>query len=479
LKRVKFGVIHKSYVRRDKRMNISEKIAELTLQTTYESLPEGIITQVKRAILDTMGVTLAGSIDPIGKQIIRFVSDIGGKTTCSVIGGGITTSVVNAAFANGTILHALDYDDSGAHTQGHPSAPIFPVVMALAEDLGSDGKSIIESYVVGVELFSRLSRAMPMLHLKGWHPTCVFGTLAATISAAKLLKLNANQIVMALGIACSFASGIVNNFGTMTKSLHIGNAARNAITAALLAKGGFTASSEVFADGGFVSIFTNQSNTEQDLLKSLESWGNPYALLSPGISVKKYPSCSLTHRAIDALIDIQEEKRIQAQDVRSIECKTTPRAVKVLSFDNPQNSLEAKFSMQFVLATAFIDYNVELKHFSEGYLQDSTLRELMKKVKISVHDDWTEQDSNLRPDVVTITLNDGTVYSREVQFSRGSALSPMSMDELIAKFKMCAGTVINDDDMLRVLDIISTLESKENIYDLMRIVSLRSNHGGK
>ncbi|GAE32136.1 MmgE/PrpD family protein [Halalkalibacter hemicellulosilyticus] len=450
-------------------MNSSDKIAQLVCNTHYDDLPEEIILKVKRAIIDTIGVTLVGSQDPIGHKMRTFVKGESLSPYSSVIGGGFKTSLSAATLANGTMAHILDYDDSGANTQGHPSAPILPVLLSLAEHYHIGGKKIIESYVVGVELFSCLSKAMPMLHMRGWHPTKVLGTLAATVSAAKILDLDYSQVKMAVGIAGSQASGLTMNFGTMTKALHVGNAAQSAITSVMLAKSGFTSSDNIFKnDGGFLEVYSDRE--EEDLIRNLELWGKPYSIIQPGISVKRYPSCALTHRAIDGVIDMKNSHEFTYQDIGELECRTSPRALHVLKYTKPQTILEAKFSMQYVLSAAVIFGKVGLSEFTEEKLNNSEVIRLMEKVKVRVHNDWEEGD-NLREDEVVITLYSGQTIKRKIKFAKGSALSPMSLEDLIDKYVDCASCYLNTDEINSSLELLLDFEKLDSINRLMSIIS--------
>ncbi|MBU1207940.1 MAG: MmgE/PrpD family protein [Proteobacteria bacterium] len=300
-------------------MEIVKKMAEFLVKTNFDNLPPDAVVSVKQAMLDTMGVALA----------------------------------------NGTMAHALDYDDTGAGCQGHPSVPLMPTVLALGEELGSSGKEIITAYVLGIEAWSKISANMPALHFKGWHPTAVFGPMGTAAAAAKLLKLDAEQIMMALGLAGSQAAGLGQNFGTMTKPFHAGNAARSGIVAALLVRDDFTATKEIL-EGPLGFPYAFYWSEKVDVAQMAENLGNPFTIVSPGINVKKFPTCYLTHRAIDALMHLIEEYDLKPGDIEKIDCQASPRAVKMLFYREPRNGQEGKFSMNFCLSVALADRKVGL-----------------------------------------------------------------------------------------------------------------------
>jgi len=451
-------------------MGITEKMARFIMETNLEKMPDEVVGITKKAMLDTIGVALAGSVDPAGKAITAFADRHRSKPVAGVIGGKIRTSSTLAALANGTIAHALDYDDAGAYTQGHPSAVLMPVVLALAEELSASGEKIIEAYVLGVEIWSKVSRTMPMLQLKGWHPTAVLGAIGATAAAAKLLKLDVEQIMNALGLAGSEAAGLGQNYGTMTKPLHAGNAARSGIVAAMLAKEGFTAAKDIMeGDMGFPAAFYGGSTV--DVSKMTENLGAPFAVISRGINVKRYPSCAGTHRPIDAMLHLIDSYDIKPEEVEAVDCQVSPRAKKILFYDNPATGSEGKFSIQFVMAAAIKDRKVELAQFTDEKVNDPVIKALMKRVNLRVHPDWVEgKDTDARPDVVLVKLMDGREYSYGVDFARGHAKVPLTDEELLTKYRECAKLVLEDKEIERCVELIKKLEKLEDIKELMDIL---------
>ncbi|MFQ5933470.1 MAG: MmgE/PrpD family protein, partial [Dehalococcoidia bacterium] len=226
-------------------MNITESVADFILETRLDDVPGEAIIQAKRAILDTLGVALAGSREEPSRIVLEFVQERGGRATASIVGAGLRTDCLSAALVNGTMAHALDYDDVNDAMMGHPSAPLVPAVMALAQEVGASGERALEAFLVGFEVECKLGLAVGHSHyVKGWHATSTLGTMGAAASAAKLLGLDKRCTQMALGIAASMAGGMRQNFGTMTKPLHVGHAARSGLLAALLAQKGFTASAD-------------------------------------------------------------------------------------------------------------------------------------------------------------------------------------------------------------------------------------------
>ena len=452
-------------------MEVVKKIAEFVVKTNFEALPQEAVTAVKKAFLDTLGVALAGSIEPASKIITAFVKKLGGNPTCGVIAGKIRTSAPNAALANGVIAHVLDYDDTGAGAQGHPSVPLFPTVLALGEELGCSGKEILTAYVLGAEVWSKVSAQMPMLHMKGWHPTAVFGTLGAGMAAAKLLKLNVEETMMTLGLAGSQSAGVVQNFGTFTKSFHAGNAARSGIMAALLVKDGYTATQDILeGHAGFpVTFFGGQ---KVDVAGMAENLGQPFAVVSPGINVKKFPACYGTHRAIDATIHLAKENNLKPEDVAEVDVQVPPRTLQILFYNKPTTALEAKFSMHFTLAAALIDRKVSLSQVTDAKAKDPLILDLERKVKMRPFPDAdANENGDKRPDVVTIKMKNGKEYSHSVLRARGHSDVPLSWDELLEKYRDCARVALNDQQVARTIEIMGNLEKLGNVKELASIVT--------
>jgi len=417
-------------------MNVLHEISIFINKINYIDLSYEVIHAVKRAFIDTMGVSLIGTKEKVSKLITEFVKNNNNIQHSVVIGGGFKTSKIDSALANGTILHALDYDDTGAFTQGHPSAPIFPVIIAFAEEYKLSGKDIIEAYVIGIEVFSRLSRAMPMLHLKGWHPTSILGTVVSAATASKLLKLSVDETTIALSLAGTQAFGMIKSFGTMAKPFHVGKATSNGIMSALLAQLGFTASDDFFnGELNFANTIFASKNHKIDEIPILI--GKPLSIVSPGINIKNYPSCSLTHRAIDATLFILKNHQFAINDIDIIICHTPPRAKKVLVYNRPKTGLEAKFSMPFVIACAVKYQEVGIKYFT---------------------------------DLVQIILKNGQSFEKKVDFPIGTSKNPLSDADLIKKYTDCASEVLSKEATQELLNLILNLETLENINSIIKII---------
>lgn len=456
-------------------MNVTEEIARFIVETDLRKMPPEVIALTKNAMIDTIGVGLAGATDPVGKAITAFVQKFECGPVARVIGSNVLTSSHLAALANGTIFHALEYDDVGGGTQGHPSAVLMPVIISLGEELGVSFKELVEAYVLGLEIWAKIASTMPMMRLKGWHPTGVLGTIGAAAAAAKLMKLSTGQTIAALGIAASEAAGLIHNLGTATKCLHAGNAARSGIMAASLAKDGFTAAEDILGkDGGFPATFYGKLTVYPS--KMVEQLGNPFALISPGITVKKYPSCFGTHRVLDAILHLVNSFAFQAEEIRAVNCLVDPERYKILLYSNPRTRLEAKFSMQFAVATAIAARNFGLAQDNEELVKDSKIKSLMKRVTCSIHPDWVEgkDTSYTRPDMTEVRLYNGKAYSYEVLTAIGDPKIPLTQQQLLAKFRECAKLVLGKKEIESCIELVWGIEELKNVRELTNILVANS-----
>jgi len=453
-------------------MEATAKLARFIVETGYEHMPVAAIVSAKNAFLDTLGVALAGSREPAAKIITGLIRNLGGEPRAGIIGESMRTNASHAGWANAIMAHALDYDDDIGVGYGHPSTVIVPAVLALGEELGSSGRDVIEAYVLGVEAWFKVARTMPRLHTLGWHPTGVFGALGAAAAAAKLLKLDVAQTLMALGLAGSQSAGMTQNLGTMTKPFHAGNAARSGIIAAMLAKEGYTATRSILeGELGFAAALCGAGKV--DVSKMVDKLGAPFAVVSPGINVKNYPCFYSAHKSIDAMLHLIAKHGITPEDVAAVDCRVPARITKVLFYTEPGTELEAKFSMQFFMAAALADRKLGLAQFTEARVSDPVIRGLMKKVTMCVHEGIDNHDAPEPPDVVTVTLNDGRRLSHAVNTARGHADTPLSTEALREKFRDCAGLVRNEGDVNRLIELLAKLEELEDLERLMVILTGR------
>lgn len=448
--------------------DITGDLAKFIIHTKFGHIPKECIRRAKHCFLDFIGVTLAGSSHPIANVVIKYLRTLECRSRSTVIGCHVKTSVPHAAFANAATGHVLDYDDIKTLI-GHPSVTIIPVVLSLAEQLNSNGKEILTAFIIGFEISSKIAKGVePGQTLKGWHATSSTGIFGAVAAAGKLMKLNSEKMRYAFGIAATFASGLRRNIGTMTKPLHAGEAAEKGLKAALLSEMGITADSNILEGKyGFGDVFAK----DYDKNKIVDRLGDPYEVLEGGF--KLYPCCASAHTAIDALLFLTNHHHINPSFVEEIEVGTVPINLDNLIYVNPKNAIEARFSMQFCLATALLEKQVLLEHFVDQRIHDPKMIELMPKIKLFLHPDLTDLGyRGTENAIVKIKMKKGQEYVKRVDIPRGHFQNPLSEKELIWKYKNCCKSILSDKAIIRSIDLILQLDSINNIKKIMSILEL-------
>jgi 2-methylcitrate dehydratase PrpD len=451
----------------EKLMNVTAKIAEFVMNAKYETIPPKALETGKLAVRDCLGVALAGSKEEDAKICAEIARQEGAKEEATVIGQGFKSSALQAAFANGTAAHAMDFDHSFT-LMGQPTAPIIPAVLALGESLGVSGRQLLEAYATGFEVTGKLAHSLRDSKHDGWHAPSTLGSFGAAAGCAKLLGLNAAKIEMALGIAASMASGVVSNFGTMTKPLHVGLGARNGVLAAKLAQGGYTANAQAIEAGmGFYKVFHGETAIHTEAVEEL---GKSYALESDGIRIKPYPCGGLTHQAIDTVLDFRAKHGVTAEMVESIDVDVMRHTFERIIFKVPQNGIQGKFCMPYLLARAIIDGRVFIDAFTDAAVRDPNVLKLAERIQMRLDNNLPSRDLGSRPCRVTLRLKNGQTYSREVQHSKGGPEFPMTADELKTKFTDCARQTLSEASTQRALDDLNRLETLPDIRPLCQLL---------
>jgi len=454
-------------------------IAEFVVNTSYEQLPDKAVQIAKTSIIDGIGTCIAGAESPPGRIITDYIGERANSPEATVIAKNVKTSCAEAALANGTMMHALDYDDCADGFLGHPTTVILPAVLALGEWLGISGKEVLLSYILGYDVCNRVGSGIgPAYYETGWHSTATIGTLAAATAASKVLRLDVQQTRIAIGIAASLAGGLRQNFGTMTKSLHAGNAARNGVFAALLAQKGFTADQGILENPfGYARVFSGTA--EANFKKMINNFGAPFEIVSRPPIIKLYPSCRGTAGCIDAILHLIRLHDISAESVVEVECRTSSHTPKELIHSRPRTALEGKFSLEYCMAVAIIDKEVGLRQFTDDKVEDTKIQEIISKVRYSHPPEMgsTSADSMRGRVEVVLKLKDGTEFSRLVEAAKGDPENPLTAKEIETKFLDCAQFVFPQQDAKRFLEIIFMLEKIEDISVLMELLGCPS--GGK
>ncbi|HTW70272.1 MAG TPA: MmgE/PrpD family protein, partial [Acetobacteraceae bacterium] len=394
-------------------MTIATDLANRICALTFDTLPPEAVHWARVGIIDTIGVTLAGAIEPCAVLARRVAAPAPGNAL--LFGTATRTAPAEAAWVNGTASHALDFDDCSNTLGGHPSAPVLPALFALADGTALSGRALITAYIAGFETETRIAHAVNFYHYeKGWHPTATLGVFGAAAACASLLRLTPEQTATALAIAASFSSGLKANFGTMTKPLHVGQSGRNGLVAALLAREGFTASFDAMEHPqGFFRVFNGEGNFDADAV--LRDWGAPLDIVTPGIAIKQYPCCGSTHPAVDAMLHLVRQHRLKPEQVERVVSRTHKRRLRHTNRPHLRSALDAKFSVQYCLARALLDGRVVLSQFEGEAHEDPRITDLMARIEATPQPDVIPDDGKHFGADVEVFTKDGSRYAHSVE----------------------------------------------------------------
>jgi 2-methylcitrate dehydratase PrpD len=350
--------------------------------------------------------------------------------------GKTTAAAPEAAWINATAAHALDFDDVAL--RGHPSAVLVPAILAEAQAIGASGKEMMAAYAAGYETWAELVRRdADHHHAKGWHPTGIFGAIGAAAACASLRKLDASKAAHAIALGASQSAGLMANFGTMTKPFHAGRAAHAGVISARLAGAGFTASPDALEHPqGFLSAVSPSGRIDAEM--PIEA-GTNWKLPRDKLSVKKYPLCFCTHRALDGVLDLIAANPVEAEKVSRVTVSISRNHATILRNHLPQTGLEAKFSMEFAMASALVARRAGLAEFQDVFVRRPEIQALMPRVVVEPD----EREDPATPgkafyDLVSVETTDGRrMESARVKQVRGGPEQPLTREELWAKFEGC------------------------------------------
>jgi aconitate decarboxylase len=444
---------------------LTERLVEHVLAVRYERLPQAAIEMAKQVTLDGFAVMIAGSTEPLGlgRIVTQYVRDMGGAPQASVVAGGFKTSMQNAAYANGTLAHALDYDNTW-YPLNHPTSPTLPAILAVAECHRLPGTRVIEALVAAFEVQGRLRLASTGLETgSGFHKPGTTGQFGAVTAAARMLDLDRQQTLMAFGLAGSRAGSLSINTGSMTKSTHSGHAARMGVECAVLAQMGWTASTDVFGKGGYFDTFLF-GNAEPERL--VAGFGEPYRMVDPGVGFKKHPSNYFTHRPIDGALALREEHRIERSSIEAVEV-VFPR-FDYVNRPRPQTGLDGKFSVQYATAVALLDGEVTIDSFTNERRFAPDLEALLPRVVLRF-DESIPADFDRMHAVVTVTLKNGDRHSKKVDRLSGWIGQPLTREQRMRKFDSCSRRLLDAGAAQRLADLVERLEEQPDVSVLMDI----------
>jgi 2-methylcitrate dehydratase PrpD len=442
-------------------------LARFVVET--RAVPGEVLDGMRDALVDTLGVALAGVNEACAEIARRVTTPTAGPGEASVWGLAVDATPADAAFVNGIAGHALDFDDTLASMRGHSSVTTVPVALAIGEAMHASGKDILTALALGLEVAGKLGRSLGHGHyLKGWHSTATIGAFAATAVAARLLRVDPATLCHAWGIAAAQSGGLLRNFGTMAKPFQAGHAARAGVVAASLAAAGMTGDAKIFdSPHGFLETYAASGIAIQESLAEL---GTRWEVIDPGLNVKRWPCCYCCHRAIGGLIEMLRAHRIGTPDILSVAVGFPPGTDEPLIYSDPRTGLEGKFSIEYPVAALLLDRELTPSSFTDAMVQRPAARELMKRVvRRRVPDEKTYSGTVGYNDIEISTT--GGRWERRIVNAPGSAQWPVTPAERRGKFLDCASAVLASNEASALLD---AAEGCLRLADISSLVSLTS-----
>ena len=458
---------------------LTDYVGRFVVATNYEDIPAEVIALGKKSILDGLGLALAGSRAQTGALCRQYLENLGacnGKAT--IIGSARKASSRFAAFVNGVSIHADDFDDTQLAVAKdrvygllvHPTVPVLPAALALAERGGVSGKELMLAYHLGVEGECKIAEAISPRHYQdGFHSTGTCGPFGSAAACAKLLRFDLSKTLNAFGLAASQSGGLRENFGTMTKPFQAGHAAESGLESAELVALGWSAAEQILeADRGFFHAFGGS----YDPSAIMGRLGKPWTFVSPGVSLKPYPSGSLTHPAMTELARLIETNNIQAAQVKKVDVGANHNMTTTLLHHQPKTGLEAKFSMEFCMAILLLERKAGLGEFADRVVQRADVQEMIRRVNFYVDPEAESAGYDKMTSLLKIHLKDGRVITGHADFGKGSPANPMTFEEAATKLRGCADFA--DWPKLKtekIIDYVRALDSAPDVSTLSPLLS--------
>ena len=453
-------------------------VVDFIASTSFADIPSDALTIGRRCIADGIAVILAGSTTQASDILRAQVREDASRAESTILGrDSFQTRAASAALVNATSGHAHDYDDTQLSTAAdrifglltHPTIPPLTASLAVGERLGVSGRAMLEAFLVGFEVECKIADAIYPTHYKqGFHTSGTIGAFGAMAAAAKLLKLDRTAIAHAVGITASMSAGIRVSFGTMTKPLHVGRAAFNGVTAAELAAKGFTAGADAL-DGqwGFFQVTGGGFDAE----RIVGALGNPWTIVSPGISIKPYPCGCLGHPTMDAMLTLVTEHDVKPDQIRRIRLRAGSNILNPLRYKIANTELEAKFCPAFMLSAVALRRRAGVNEFSDEFVTSAPVQAMMRRVE-TVFDQEIENQGFVRMlSIVEVELEDGRVLTQESGPYRGGPERPFTREELREKFMECGSLVLPTQRLDTIFDRIERIEQVGNVRDFTALLT--------
>ena len=459
---------------------LTAHVSEFVVTLKFADIPADSLELGKKSILDGLGLALSGSKAETWELIQQYVKSFGfsPRGGAAVLGSIVRLPARFAAFANGVAIHVDDFDDTQLAVAKdrvygllvHPTVCVLPAALATAEVAGRSGKDLLVAYEAGVEVECKIAEAISPRHYEdGFHSTGTCGVFGGTAACSKLKGLDAVYTSRAFGIAASHAAGLRENFGTMMKPFQAGHATESGVVAADFAAIGWTAAEQILeAQRGFFHAYGGT----YDSAVIIERLGNPWTFQNPGVSIKPFPSGSLTHPGMTELSRLIQANAIRAADVERLEVGANKNMESTLLHHHPKTGLQAKFSMEFCMAILLLDGKADQTKYTDAVVNRDDVQKMIERVRFYVDPEAEKAGYDKMTTILKITLKDGRTISGRADFGKGSPINPMSYDEVAEKFRGCAAFAEWPADKAnQVIEMVRKLEDVSDVRALTVLLS--------
>jgi 2-methylcitrate dehydratase PrpD len=434
-------------------------LARWIVESRWQDVPESARYEARRSVFNWIGCCLGGARHETTDRAIAALAEFSGRPEATVLGRPERLDILHGALLNGITSHVLDYDDTHLATIIHPAGPVASAILALGERLGTSGRDFMHAFILGVETECRIGLAVyPSHYERGFHITGTAGVFGAAAAAGKLLGLNEQQMIWALGIAGTQSAGLKEMFGTMCKALHPGSAGQNGLKAALLAAQDYTSSNGVLeAREGFMFTYSDEQDFSQvtdELGQRWEVEKNSYKPFSCGI---------VTHPIIDGCIQLRNEHGLTAEQIEKVSLRVNPLVLKLTGKKTPRTGLEAKFSIFYISAAAIIKGVAGPNQFTDQAVREPDVVMLRDRVEATADESVSEEEA-----FVSITLKDGTVLDKHIEHAIGSVQRPLTKEQLELKFADQAQTALPAPQVQDVMARCWDMENSQDVGEIAR-----------
>ena len=444
----------------EKPMELTKTLAKFIVETDKSNIPSQILEHTKVAFMDWLSVTLAGKDDPLVGKLIKYSDLMGGYEQATVLGYGVKKTAVQTALINGAASHALDFDDTLESIIGHPSVTLFPSLLAFSEWKEKSGLDMLTAYVIGFKVATAIGTCGIVDHyMSGWHSTCTLGHFASAAGCARLMGLNEQQTLYALGIAGTQASGLKRVFGTMCKPFHAGKSSMTGLMSALLASEGFDCAEDILeGTNGFLQVLNGKLNN-----KMADTLGKTWDI--ENLAQKYHSSCHATHSPIEAVFAIVEKEGLNVQDIGSIKIFTSRLSIDAAGKTEPTTGLAGKFSIPYCVANALLRGNTGMQAFTDEKVNDPQVQDYMKKISLHLSDKMDLLEAK-----VDVETDSGKTYTKTIDVMKDIPDLETKKTKIKTKFMDLCPPVLGEDKAEKLIKAIESLEDIKNMQTFIDII---------